>query len=382
MIEEELRLVFDEPFKEAIQRLEDLMSQSGRAFLLGAGSSKCANLPLTAELTASALTSTELDADSKKILSEIQRLFNGSSPVAHIEDFLSELVDLIAIANRRSSRKATENTVMLDGESYTAEQLSEAADQIKRAIAVVINKKINIHTHRRFVEALHRPLRPGKPSPNQAIDYLIMNYDTVIEDALALAKVPFSDGIEGGVSGWWNPETFDRTGLSARVFKLHGSIDWHELPPSTLPHRVAPNVDLNGLGDRRILIWPASTKYRETQLDPYAQLAERARRVLNPKQGSQRVLVICGYSFGDAHINIEIERGLKSSSGNLTVVAFTNDDAPTGKLKEWHEDTTITNQVLVYANKGFFHGTDVRISDNPLLWWKFEHITTILEGAR
>jgi len=225
-------------------------------------------------------------------------------------------------------------------------------------------------------------MRPGKPSPNQAVDYLVINYDTIIEDALALAQVPFSDGIDGGVSGWWNPDTFDRNGLSARVFKLHGSIDWHELSGSTLPHRVASNVDLPALGDRRILIWPASTKYRETQLDPYAQLAERARRVLNPKQGSQRVLVICGYSFSDAHINIEIERGLRSSSGDLTVVAFTNEDAPIGKLKDWHEDSAITKQVLVYANKGFFHGNDVRLSENPLPWWKFEHITTILEGAR
>jgi len=139
MIEEELNPVFEEPFNEAIQRLEDLMSQSGRAFLLGAGCSKCAGLPLTAELTENALASAKLDDDSKKILGEIQRLFNGSSPAAHIEDFLSELVDLIAIANRRSTRNATANTVMLDGTCYTAEQLIEAAEQIKRAIADIIN---------------------------------------------------------------------------------------------------------------------------------------------------------------------------------------------------------------------------------------------------
>jgi hypothetical protein len=382
MIVNELKPVFDEPFNEAIQRLEDLMSQSGRAFLLGAGCSKCANLPLTAELTENVIGSDKLDDDAKKILKAIQASFVGSSPAAHIEDFLSELVDLIAIANRRSTRKATVKTAILDGTDYSEEQLSKAAEQIKRAIANVINQKVNIQTHKRFIEALHRPLRPGKLSPNQDIDYLVLNYDTVIEDALALTRVPFSDGIDGGVSGWWNPETFDRKGLAARVIKLHGSIDWHELPGSTLPHRVASNVDLPELGDRRILIWPASTKYRETQLDPYAQLAERARRVLNPGKGTQRVLVICGYSFGDAHINIEIERGLKASTGDLTVVAFTHESKPMGKLKEWHENASITDQVLIYANNGFFHGQDVRPSEVPLPWWKFEHITTILEGAR
>lgn len=381
MNDAELKPVFEEPFNEAIQRLEDLMSQSGRAFLLGAGCSKCANLPLIAELTEQTLASDELSAESKQILESIRDSFDGSTPPAHIEDFLSELVDLLAIANRRTARNAKAKTIALNGRDYTETQLSEAAEQIKLAIASVISQKVAIKTHKRFIEALHRPLRPGKASPNRAVDYLVLNYDTIIEDALALARVPFSDGIDGGVSGWWNPTTFDRKDLDARVFKLHGSIDWHELPDSTLPHRVASNVDAPELGDRRILIWPASTKYRETQLDPYAQLAERARRVLNPGRGSQRVLVICGYSFGDAHINIEIERALKASAGDLTVVAFTNEPAPAGKLNEWHEDPDISDQVLIYANNGFFHGQDIRPSKTALPWWKFEHITTILEGA-
>ena len=108
--------------------------------------------------------------------------------------------------------------------------------------------------------------------------------------------------------------------------------------------------------DRRILIWPASTKYRETQLDPFAQLLERARRVMQPKRGSQRVLVICGYGFGDAHINIEVDRALRESAGDLTVVAFTSENEPTGQLKTWTEDKMIREQVLIFANRGFFHG--------------------------
>ena len=224
-------------------------------------------------------------------------------------------------------------------------------------------------------------MRPGKVSTGQSIDYLVLNYDTILEDALALSRVSFSDGMDGGVSGWWNPATFDRKDLGARVLKLHGSINWLEAAEGTLPYRVAANVGLEDINARRILIWPASTKYRETQLDPYAQLADRARRAMNPGAGGQRVLVICGYSFGDSHINIEIERALKDSAGDLTVVAFTDDDSPSGKLKEWHE-SDVSEQVLIFANKGFFHGNDIRKSDQSLLWWKFENITRILEGER
>ena len=379
---DDLAKVFEAPFNEAIRKFEDLLSQSGRAFLLGAGSSKCANLPLTAELTQKALDSNVLDDDSKNILQSIQELFNGSSPPAHIEDFLSELVDLIAIANRRGMRNAAAKTVSLGDVEYSEEKLLAAAEQIKQAIADIIGDKVTIETHKRFINAVHRSLRPGKITTNQSVDYLVLNYDTLIEDSLALCRVPYADGMDGGVSGWWNPGTFERQDLGARVLKLHGSIDWHELPGTTLPHRVADKVDLTGDQKRRILIWPASTKYRETQLDPYAQLAGRARQVLNPQRGTQRVLVICGYSFGDSHINIEIERALKGSAGDLTVIAFTQEDSPVGKLKEWHEDQSISDQVLIFANMGFFHGQDIRPSDQPLLWWKFEHITTILEGGR
>lgn len=371
-----------ENFGEAIRRFEDLLSQSQKAFLIGAGCSKCAKLPLTTELTQKALESSRLSGTSKSILSEIQRLFEGSKPPAHIEDLLSELIDLLAIANRRTFRKASNQTVSLGGTDYTELELSAAAEEIKHAIADVIDQKVAISTHQRFVEALHRPLRPGKRSPNQLIDYLVLNYDTVVEDALALARIPFSDGMDGGVSGWWNPATYDRDGLGARVFKLHGSINWHALADSSLPQRVSSTVDISTPDSRKILIWPASTKYRETQLDPYAQLAERARKVLMPHSGTQTVLVICGYSFGDSHINIEIERGLKNSSGNLTVIAFTNEDRPSGKLEEWHADKSISEQVLIYANKGFFHGKEVRDSDKPLPWWKFEYLTRILEGGQ
>lgn len=108
---------------------------------------------------------------------------------------------------------------------------------------------------------------------------------------------------------------------------------------------------------------------------------DRARDVLRPEQGSQRVLVICGYSFGDAHINIELDQALRESSGNLTIAAFTEGNEPFGQLKTWFEDTHIRDQVLIFANRGFFHGTQSDIATIDLLWWKFENITRLL-GVR
>lgn len=368
-------------FATAINDLDDLLMQSGKAFLLGAGCSKCAGLPLTAELTAKTLASPRLDATTKTILTAIESLFVGAK-AANIEDYLSELVDLVAIAERRGARGATTHTASLNGVDYSAKLLKDAVDQIKAAIAEVIDVVVNIEVHWKFIQAVHRPSRPGRTVATRPVDYLILNYDTLVESALALQKLRYADGMSGGNSAWWDTATFESEGLAARVLKLHGSIDWSEISGDPLPRRIAKNLTLPAGNDRKVLIWPASTKYRETQRDPYAQLSSLARRVLRPQSGSQTVLAVCGYSFGDSHINIEIERALRESGGELTLVVFTFDEEPAGELKRLHEDKEITDQVRIYARKGFFHGTTVAKSASDLPWSKFENITRLLGGER
>ena len=124
-------------FTEALNDFEELLTQSGKAFLLGAGCSRCAGLPLTRELTTKILESELLNHTTKEILVSIERLFEGAVG-ANIEDYLSELVDLVAITERRSFRSATIDTVSLNGIDYSVANLKEAVDQIKLAIAKAI----------------------------------------------------------------------------------------------------------------------------------------------------------------------------------------------------------------------------------------------------
>ncbi len=367
-------------FAAALHDFDDLLAQSKNIFLLGAGCSKCAGLPLTAELTEKTLVSTCLDSNTKTILTSIQSSFAGAS--ANIEDYLSELVDLLAIAERRTHRGATDDTVHLGENNYSSKDLKDAAEQIKQAIAKVIGQKVTMETHMKFIHAVHRPLRPGRNSTTRPVDYLVLNYDTLIENALALEKLRYADGMSGGNSAWWDYTTFQADALAARVLKLHGSIDWSELPDDPMPRRIANCCTLPSYCGGSVVIWPASTKYRETQRDPYAQLTELARGILKPQLDSQLVLTVCGYSFGDSHINLEIERALRESGGNLTMVVFTADDRPVGELKKLHEDQAVRDQVRIYAKKGFFHGSTVEESPAELPWWKFENITRLLEGDR
>lgn len=378
---DDLSVLRVEPLATALNDMEDLLTQSGRAFLLGAGCSKCANLPLTAELTEKTLESDKIGADTKNILDAIKQLFDGSDD-SNIEDYLSELVDLNAIAQRRQERGAASATIELGGASYTTDQLQNAVEEIKRAIAVIIDTEIIIDTHQKFVRAVHLPLRPGKSGTNPPVDYLVLNYDTLVEDALAIEKLHYSDGLGGGTTAWWDMKQFEVAGLAARVLKLHGSIDWCELPEDPLPRRISTKLKGHDIENRRVIIWPASTKYRETQRDPYAQLASLARRIMRPAKSTQTVLTVCGYRFQDSHINIEIDRALRESEGRLTIVVFTSDEVPIGQLKIWHEDPEVSDQVRIYSKKGFYHGSTKYEHEAELPWWKFENITRLLGGER
>jgi len=368
-------------FAGAIVKFEELTTQSRRAFLLGAGASYCAGLPLLADLTKLTLTSAKLQPEDKAILEGLQTNFAGATQ-PNIEDYLSELIDLLAISERRMTRNATVQTALIGGVQYTAKQLSDAAGRIKLAIVESLSVTPSISVHRNFVRAVHKAIRPGKWAADQSVDYLVLNYDTLLEDALALEMMPYSDGLDGGPTGWWNPSTFTRSDLIARVLKLHGSINWCEFQGETLPRRVAGTFGSGSPIQGQVLIWPASTKYRETQRDPYAQLAERARLVLKPSVSKDLVLVVCGYSFGDAHINIELDRALRESDGQLAFVVFTSDAVPVGQLKAWNDDPSITDQVLIFARGGFFHGGTKEPSTTDLPWWKFENVTRLLKGDR
>lgn len=373
------------PFHDCLDELDKLMAQSGRAFLIGAGCSKSAGLPLMEELTTKVLENGDLDSTARAVLQRTQAGFSGAKR-ANIEDYLGEIVDLLAIADRRTECGIAECRIPVAGNECTSQQLRDAAEKIKCTIADIIesrDRKIDISIHRSFVQAVHRPRRPGRANGIDPVYYLCLNYDTLLEDALALERVPFSDGLDGGATGWWNPNAFSRDALSSKLYKLHGSIDWCSLDDDPLPRRVASSVDISAHANKRILIWPASTKYCETQRDPYAQLMDLARKALRAPPGSQRILLICGYSFGDSHINLEVDRALRESEEQLTTVIFTSDDTPQGQVKLWHEDAEIGKQVLIFARRGFFHG-DVRMlsGETDLPWWKFENLTRLLGGER
>lgn len=376
---ESLALFSSAEFKELVQDLRELLSQSRLAFLLGAGCSCKAGLPLMSKLTEEVLGHGELGDETRRPLNSIRDVFSGAGN-ATIEDYMSELVDYVSIVERRTRRGATQSKISLGNSEYTTEELTSALREIKQVVAKVIDEKdVDVSYHQQFIRSIHSSLQAGKA--RRMVDYFVLNYDTLLEDSLGLERVTYVDGFAGAATGWWDPSVFQNDAAAARVFKVHGSIDWCLLKGDSLPRRVRRGIT-SAAEQEHVLIYPAATKYQEAQRDPFAQLLQEMRQCLRPAENKEVVLAICGYSFCDSHIDLEVENALYQSEGRLTVAAFVSDDEPQGTLKEWVDDPRIGRQIRVYANKGFIHSDATMKSDEDIPWWKFEVLGRLLGGEK
>lgn len=366
--------------QEKINEFLDTLQNSNRSFLIGAGCSKCAQLPLTGEL-ADLVKAKLPDGKSKTVLEYVIGNFNAN-PNTTIEEYISEIVDYAAILERRVEKGTTAATIELNGTAYSQEDLKNAVSDIQKFIVEAIEEKdFELTNHLSFVKSVHHRLDNGK-SFSTPTNYFVLNYDTLIEDALSMNKISYADGFRGGAIGWWDVSVFDEANIKARLYKLHGSLDWCVSKDDTMPRRLKRKSKHTTYNfDENVLIYPCATKYKETQNDPFSQLLNHYREKL--RKTDKAVLTICGYRFADSHVNIEIQKAL-SEGKNLTVIVFTEAETPNDNpvLKRWYENKEYKPHIKFFTKKGFYHNDEVIEADagTEVDWWKFERLTELLNN--
>ncbi len=144
-----------------------------------------------------------------------------------------------------------------------------------------------------------------------------------MEQALEERRVPYFDGFVGSNRAFLDIPSMEDEKLSTRwtrLWKLHGSINWWRSPLRKDGH----NETENGVEKKREkigdddcqMIHPSHLKYEQSRRMPYLAMLDRFKFFLARPQS---VLVTCGYSFADQHINEIILEGLR---GNPTAVCF------------------------------------------------------------
>lgn len=381
-------------FEEQLESLrQHILDASCQSWMFGAGISYDANIPLMYPLTnrVDQLIDTNGNDEDKNIISALKEELNVGF---HVEHYLSHLGDLIALSER-----AKTNSSSVNGVSFTTEHLVHCYREIIKAIGITVRYGyiddenigtpekpiVDIATHIRFVSELFK--KKVNLERRSSVTFFTTNYDTLLEDALALNKIGVVDGFSGGAMAFWNPETdflnLSRKSSNCELYKLHGSVDWHRDRIHGLVRARYGTKYLSDASD--IMIYPQATKYVETQKDPFATLFGGLRNKL--RGGSQNILATCGYSFGDEHVNAEIEYCLSEPDNKTTLVAFT-DEKPEDEitinrtLDGWLQHPQFGERIFVAGKNGLYNNSLTPLipddKDN-LSWWSFAGLIDFIE---
>ena len=136
------------------------------------------------------------------------------------------------------------------------------------------------------------------------VELFTVNYDLLLEDALETMRVPYFDGFIGTLNATFHTELVEALPGSStetlpsffvRLWKLHGSLNWIWNEDGQIVRIGQPAPD-----DLPAAIYPSDTKYDDSRRVPFLVLQDRFRRALNQPE---TLVLICGYSFSDDHLN-------------------------------------------------------------------------------
>lgn len=279
-------------------------------FLFGAGTSLAKKeqdsptVPAIGKLTE--LVSNELKERYADALTSIKQDIEDSNLSFNVETLLSNVEEKINIVGKGSLNG-------LDKPNFIA-----LCDQIKQCILkeVAVHKHINTTN----VEQLNKMIQVDFASWIQnanrkyGVEIFTTNYDYLFEIGLEHCEVPYYDGFSGSYQPFFNSQSVESlTYLQSqtKLWKIHGSLGLQQITPGKVV-RVPSERDC-------MLIYPSILKYADSKKQPYASFMDRLNLFLKQDDA---VLFVCGYSFGDEHINERIISALKSNSDAHVYVFF------------------------------------------------------------
>jgi hypothetical protein len=303
--------------QEYIRQLQSLLISDKKkiGFLFGAGTSLAlkkggsdkSKVPAIKELTESIveeISKTEEGQENKyKIALESIKTELGDEKY-NIEYILSNIIQKKEIIGEGEL-----NGLKKDG-------FEELEEKIKKEI----KEKVSVHNHKdeeNFLENLvHTDFAEwvGRADRKNPIEIFTTNYDFLFEMGLEHKNIPYYDGFEP----FFDALSVENSKFSphcTKLWKIHGSLGWTFDKNREKVLRKSPDA----VEDKDILVYPSILKYSEAKKFPYISLTDRLNSFL--KQ-DDTVLFICGYSFGDAHINEVILSSLKSNTTSHVFVLY------------------------------------------------------------
>jgi hypothetical protein len=245
----------------------------------GAGTSRACGLPDITQLQERVLA--RLNADQRALLA-LQ--LEGRN----LEQGLSRLRRIAAL---------------LVGDQILDGLTAQAAVDLDQAVCRAVIAELDIGTAN-FSASRNFAAWVARANYHAPVEVFTVNYDLLLETALEEMQVPYFDGFIGNLRARFQTELVearpgaDSDGIPAffvRLWKLHGSVNWAWESSKQIVRTGQPVSE--GMA---AAIYPSDTKYEESRRVPFLVLQDRMRRALHQPE---TLVIVAGYSFGDAHIN-------------------------------------------------------------------------------
>ncbi len=286
-------------------------------FFFGAGTSCAFGLPNIAQLTE--VVKNELDSTQKSLFEQSESILKVllKKNMVTVEDILNYL---------RKIRELTK-----DSKDYSFNNISgEEAASLDKNICFKIFDKIRLDTEGKDVSNLQRFFAWLDAANRKFIkEIYTTNYDMLLEIAMEANRIPYFDGFTGAYEPFFSPESIesfpgedDSTNRWIRLWKIHGSLNWMKKSAADIYRERIIRIGRVEKPENELMIYPSREKYSLSRKEPFIAYFDRLKNYLNR---GEVVFIICGYSFGDEHINEIIFNALRNNS-KLYVTVFCFDD--------------------------------------------------------
>lgn len=329
-----------DPLRTAIEIREQIASEKRKlSFFFGAGTSIAIGLPGIDELTNRVLDL--LEDPFKKQFKDIKERIAKKANVENILDRIRTIRDLVG-DDKQAEYDGLKGVVAVT-------KLDSAVCKI--ICDIMCGAPENEMTPHLIFAHWIRSLYSNRYSP---IEIFTTNYDLILEKVMEQLGVPYFDGFIGSVAPFFAPESVDaeegRANQSAypprmwtRLWKLHGSINWLLCNIGGKQRLTRLSGHEPKVGDE-LMVFPSRDKYSESRKLPFITFQDRFRRFLF---GGEALLIICGYSFSDEHINEIIFQGLRSNP-RLSIIALIFGEK---NEKSDGPQLIVPNQIIQYAEE-------------------------------
>jgi hypothetical protein len=313
-------------------------------FLFGVGSSfatgiPSARVPAVAPMTTQIVT--EIENHSKEFANAVKEIR---------EEISDELFNIESLLSNIEAKRAVIGSGVLNG--LNSSGFAELATCVKGHVVKLVSIHDTLNPEER-IDLAHSKLSSwiSKARRSFPAEIFTTNYDYLFEIAMEGYGIPYFDGFSGSYEPFFCPEAVEDVEAYphlVKLWKMHGSLGW------TYRESDKAVIRKNSATSESILIYPSHLKYNTSKKQPYVGLIDRLCTFL---QQDDAVLITCGYSFGDNHINERIATSLRRGA-NSHVIALYYDQYLDKGGKTIFGLTNVTDKVRSMAT----HGTGGKMS--------------------